>query len=129
MLVTLALAYNQMDEKKHGVRFRKNIIPSLFFFLISLIFALKLPLWLVDFEGKIWGGEGLFSFIFGKFILCPTFVVLGAGISIVAYCQDDKIERGKVLILGGILYIFVILIILLILSFSFYVILGPPLIN
>jgi amino acid permease len=118
-----------MNEQSSKSQLKRKIIPLSFLIVISLIFAFKFPVWLVDFEGKIWGGEGLFSYIFGRFIICPTLAVLGVVISIIAYCKDDKKERAKVLIVGGIIYICFIFVVLLAMSLFFYEVLGAPLIN
>jgi len=93
--------------------------------MLSIGLAIAFPLLLVAYEGLVWGGEGLFSFMLVSPIFGSVLALLGIGISVSAYKAKNKTKRAKILKFGSIIYICSVLIVFVVMSVIFHDALGP----
>ncbi len=93
--------------------------------IASFVLAVILPLLLVAYEGIVWGGEGLFSFMLVSPIFGPFLALLGIGVNIAAYKAENKAKRARTIKLGSMIYIVFVLIVFVVISGIFYDSLSP----
>ncbi len=105
--------------------FRIKIISLSLCILANIVLAIIISLLLVAYEGIIWGGEGLFSFMLVSPIFSPILALLGVGIIFSAYKTEDRTKRAKVIKFGSIIYIRFVFTVFIVMSGTFHDTLGP----
>jgi len=114
-----------MNSSSENIETKNRRIPLSLGIITSIVLAVLFPLLLVAYEGIIWGGEGLFSFMLVSPILGPVLAFLGIGISIAAYKAENKAKRDKIIKFGSMIYIVFVLIVFVVMSGIYHDALGP----
>lgn len=114
-----------MNDSSAKYESSSDSMSLLLYIILSIVLSFVFPILMVLYEGLVWGGEGLFSFMLVSPLFGTALIVLGIGLSFFVHKAKDQTIRAKRTKTSRIIYIGFVITVFISMSFVFYDSLGP----